>query len=101
MVFELVRRKEEFSESVFRPCFPKSLAGKTLLRLSAPPLRLSAPGGEGGVGREAKTLCSYLELSIELQCFFVLGFLGFLGFLLVSVWFPGFSACFCCFCLVS
>ena len=49
-----------------RPCFLKSPAGKTLLRLSASPLRLSAPGGGGG---NAKTLCSYLKLSIELKCF--------------------------------
>ena len=48
--------RREFSKSVFRQCFPKSPAGKTLLRLSASPLRLSAPGGGGGKGvvREAK-----------------------------------------------
>ena len=41
--------RREFSKSVFRPCFLKSQAGKTLVRFSASPLRLRAPReGEGG-----------------------------------------------------
>ena len=100
--------RREFSKSVFRPCFPKSLARKTLLRLSAPPLRLSAPGGGKGVGREAKNALFALKTLNRIAVFFfclVPGFSWiFLGFLLasvVSVWFPGIfwvSAYFCCFC---
>ena len=114
--FSAARRA--FSKSVFQPCFPKSLAEKTLLRLSTSPLRLSAPGkggGEGGVGREAKNVFFVLKTLNRIEVFFLATgswvFLVYPGcsacfccFCLVS-WFlqgfPGFSACFCCFCLVS